>query len=255
MSQMEMMKEPEKSVMDLYTAGKIKLGRAASTAIDKELLALLSREDPQGLENNFSGRFAQVIEYSIKAVSRSVPGLYVDVKAKSMKSSWQEKQTGADLAVFFEVLDKDGTPQISKTLLIQAKVAEYKADSPPPTLKITNPDLLGQLAVITNLTPSDGYVLAFTKSGGFCIKAETALVEMGASTLNTSKFHSAGTAIQLLFECTAGSVGRVSPKGLGAKRNGGRVNINDAADRLANLSNYIDNFDYAVGISVVPSVS
>lgn len=227
---------PEYDAKYAFEQVKNFIGNSAGEFAKNKINKKLSEESPIGIEDKFSGRVAQIIEDAVEQADNSNTEILkkykISVSAKSIKPTSQEKYLGADLAIFFEVLDKKSKPVISKTLLIQAKNGVYRK-GPPPSINISDERVEEQILKINSVTPSDGYVLVYTESGAFCMEPKTAFLGINGNTINSHHFDKVDVILKKLFECKSGTRDIVSPAALNAKRVNGRLDINDAANKLS----------------------
>jgi len=241
MAEFQMQQAPEESPEIFLARMQPLIGKSVSTEITETLNDALSFLPPVGLETGFTGKVSAYIEAPFKGRIFPAPGnpnFVIRADASLLRPSSQEGATGADLAIYFEVLYKLPPPYSilrSKTLLVQAKTGSINDQG---ELKCSNPDLRKQITTIERISPNDGFLLVFTPGAGYCVGIQDAIAGLNGGTLTTKAFHPAGEMIGRLVSCSAGNTAAISPKTLQFKRAPtGRIFLDDANEKLKNYGN------------------
>lgn len=236
MAELEMQQVPEERPENLLTRMQPLIGKTVSSEITLALDEALTFLPPKGLETGYTGKVSTYIETAFNGRTFPVlgnPNFVIRADASLLKPSSQEGATGADLAIYFEVLYKLPPPYSilrSKTLLVQAKTGSFNKKG---ELKCSNPDLRSQITTIDRLSPNDGFLLVFTSGGGYCVGIQDAIAGLNKDTLTTRKFRPAGEMIERLVSCSAGNTVAISPETLQFKRTRtGRIFLDDANEKL-----------------------
>lgn len=244
--------DPERAFEDARVTIATDLGRAITEGLNEQL----NEQGAKGLEPETNGMSVLIIRKAGKDSSNEVliagHVFTVKISVAAMNPKTQEGPTGADIAIFLEVLPHEGSvnPMVSKTLLIQAKVGSLNAKG---ELSASDRHLPGQIAQIQRVSPNDEFLLVYTRAGAYCIEIAEAARSLNGNTVRTKRFQDAGNMLYQMVICTAGNEPSIAPAALNPSRDvGGNIQVRDAAQRLADVARIHPvaeaiSFTFAVG--------
>ncbi|MCS0591349.1 hypothetical protein ACFQ09_11435 [Massilia norwichensis] len=241
--------EPERAFEEARVGIAMGLRRLVTQGLNEQL----DEQAAKGLEPETNGMSVLIMRTAGKNSSRAVLAaghvFEFKVAVAAMNPKTQEGPTGADIAIFLEVLPQSGAyiPILSKTLLIQAKVGKLNAKG---ELSASDQHLPGQIAQIQRVSPNDGFLLVYTDQGAYCIEIAEATRRLNGNTVRTTHFSDAGEMLYRMVICTSGNEPSIAPSALGPRRDTlGSIEVADAAQRLANVAR-IRPVEEAIGITL-----
>lgn len=228
--------EPERA----FNEARISIAMGLGLLITQGLNEQLDEQAAKGLEPETNGMSVLIMRTAGKDSSREVlaagHAFELKIAIAALNPKTQEGPTGADIAIFLEVLPQVGAsiPILSKTLLIQAKVGKLNAKG---ELSASDRHLPGQIAQIQRVSPNDGFLLVYTSQGAFCIEIAEAARRLNGNTVRTMHFSDAGEMLYRMVICTSGNEPSIAPSALSPRRDAlGNIHVADAAQRLANVA-------------------
>jgi hypothetical protein len=241
---------PEREFEKLRQPLATQIGASVTAALNDQLNEQLA----DGVEPETNGITTAMIRTAAKSaiagIPRGVHPLHLKVSVALLRPKSQERPTGSDIAIFFEVLPGLGSPQpmLSKTLLVQAKVGKLNSKG---ELSASDKHLPSQIRQIAKVSPNDGFLLIYTKKGAYCVGITEAIKSLKGNTVRTKVFKPAGDMLARLVLCTSGNVQAISPVTLKPGRDAtGHIHAADAADALAALGKRF-LADEAVSLTVI----
>jgi len=229
--------EYEHSPERAFEEARLIIATTLGDAITHELNEQLSLQSAQGIEPETNGMSVTVMRMAAKRSTEWVAAaghmFVLKFSVAAIKPKTEERPTGSDIAIFFEVLPRQNifSPIVSKTLLIQAKVGKISLEG---EISVSDRNLPGQLRQIQRVSPNDGFLLVYTSEGAYCIGISEALNSLNGNTVRTKRFSPAGSMLSEVVMCNAGNERSISPARLNPARDiQGNLLIEDAARKLA----------------------
>ena len=195
-------------------------------------------QSPEGKEVPATGAWVQLARDQFKRDSVQILDrtFHVSTRAAILSSQTEERPTGSDLAIYFEVRGIPPHPfQLikSKTLLVQAKCGEENG----VLLEFGDDRLLGQMNAIKALTGGDGYLLVLTSTGAKCVTVAEAFKSIKGNRVRTANWRPSSDIFRNIANCTAGNCSEISPESLRATRlPSDEIDLDDANRKLAELA-------------------
>lgn len=236
MQEFEFEHTPERAFEEARGAIATELGNAITRDLNEQLVLQSAR----GLEPETNGMSMTVMRLAGNRTSQMIAAaghtFVLKLSVAAMKPKTEEKPTGSDIAIFFEVLPGHGAfpPIVSKTLLIQAKVGKFTLTG---ELSASDSHLPGQLRQIQRISPNDGFLLVYTREGAYCIGISEALRSLKGNTVRTTRYSPAGSMLTQMVICNAGNERSIAPTRLNTRRDPlGNLILEDATQRLAGVA-------------------
>lgn len=219
----------------IYEKHRKEMGVDLARAFDKVNESALREQSPKGKEVVCPGAWVQSARdiFTSHTVNTSDRTFHVSTRASILSSQTEERPTGSDLAIYFEVRGIPPHPYElvkSKTLLVQAKSGERSGR----LLEFGDTRLRGQMDAISAVAGEGGYLLIFTPDGAYCVTVQEAFGSIKGNQVKTSKWQASSVVFRNLASCTIGNCKEISPQSLGvSRRHLGEIDLDDANQRLA----------------------